>query len=313
MLELCFDDSTRGALKVAQHCAETAGGGVFGVVLAQEDGKRPSLRDRRQALRQVRREAEERHRHAVSLGGTPEDVLALPLGLDRGDIQSPLAAECPRKDLLRQWYGREAEALEASWRDILTTAARLRQLSAGETVRIWASGREPHDACGLLMVAELLRDTPARVRAVFLPPWREREDGVTVRYKGWGEVHPEEFGHFLHREEALSPNVLRMLANRWQELKEENAALRAVVNGEVRSVGEDFYDGMLRKHLRSGETTVGRLIGEVLGRERPGIGDQYLAERIQWMLETGELRLVKEKPGEFYRCTIAGGAKRPAF
>ena len=310
MLELCFDDSTRGALRCAQHCAETVGGGAFGVVLAERDGKRPSLRDRRQALRQIRREAEERRRHAVSLGGAPSDVLALPLGLDQGDIQSPLAAECPRKELLRRRYDEDhSGALEKSWRDTLTTVARLRNLSAGETVRIWACDRQPHAACGLLMAVDLLRDTAAEVHAVFLPPWREREDGTVVQYMGWGEVHPEEFGHFLPLERPLSPRVLRMLSGRWRELKEENSALRAVVNGEVRSVGGDFYDGMLRKHLRSGETTVGRLIGEVLGRERPGIGDRYLAERIRWMLETGELRMVREKPGEFYRSVIAGGVK----
>lgn len=305
MLELCFDHSTQGALRCAQHCGENIGGGVFGVVLAERDGRRPSLRERRRVLREVRQEAEERRKHAVSLGGVPSDVLALSLGLDQGDIRSPLAAECPRKEFLRRWYGREETHLEEQWRDTLTAVARLRTLPPGETVRIWANMREPHAACGLLMAAELLRDTAAEVHAVFLPPWREREDGVVVQYMGWGEVHPEEFGHFLPLAQTLSPHVLRMLSDRWRVLKEENAPLRAVVNGEVRSVGEDFYDGMLRRHLRSEETSVARLIGEVLGRERPGIGDQYLAERIRCMLETGELRLVREKPGEFYRCIVA--------
>lgn len=309
MLELCFDDSTRGALKVAQHCTEAIGTGVFGVVLAERDGKRPSLRERRRVLRQVRREAEERRKSAVSLGGDPGDVLALSLGLDQGDIRAPLAAECPRKELLRRWYEDHTEALEKTWRDTLTAAARLRSLPAGETVRIWANDREPHAACGLLFAAELLRDTAAEVRMVFLPPWREREDGTVVQYKGWGEVHPEEFGHFLPLEQTLSPNTLRMLAGRWQELKEENAPLRAVVNGEVRSVEETFYDGLIRKYLPAGETTVGRLIGEILGRERPGIGDTWLAERIQVLIAAGECELVQRDRSRFYRSVIrqAGG------
>lgn len=307
MLELCFDNSTQGTLRCAQHCGENTGGGAFGVVLAERDGKRPSPRERRRVLREARREAEERQKRAVSLGGVPSDVLALSLGLDQGDIRSPLAVECPRKDLLRQWYGEDSNGearLEQTWRDLLTAMARLRSLPAGETVRIWASEREPHAACGLLFAAELLKDTAAEVRVVFLPPWREREDGVIVRYMGWGEVCPEEIGHFLHREEALSPNALRMLADRWRELKEENAPLRAVVNGEVRSVEESFYDPLIRKHLPAGERKVGALIGDILGRERPGIGDSCLAERIRALIAAGEYEWVREDRSRFYSSVI---------
>lgn len=302
MLELCFDDSTRGALKVAQHCAGGCAVGAVSAVYAA--GKKPLLRERRRILRQARQEIEERRRHAVSLGGSPQDVLTLSLALDRGDIRSPLAEECPRKNLLRRWYEDRPEALERIWRDTLTTAARLRSLRAGETVRIWAAEREPHAACGLLFAAELLRDTPAEVRVIFLPPWRERRDGIVTQYMGWGEVCPEEFGHFLPLERPLPPNVLRMLASRWRELKDENAPLRAVVNGEVRSVEETFYDGLIRKHLPDREIRVANLIGEVLGRERPGTGDAWLAERIRALAAAGEIELVREDPERFYRSTV---------
>lgn len=52
---------------------------------------------------------------------------------------------------------------------------------------------------GLLHAASLLKDTKADVRVVFLPPWRERPDGVVETYLGWGEVEPELFGRFLSR------------------------------------------------------------------------------------------------------------------
>ena len=94
-----------------------------------------------------------------------------------------------------------------------------------------------------------------------------------VRYQGWGEVSPEEFGHFLHLERPLLPLVLRILADRWQTLQKENAPLRAIVNGRVRSVAETFYDDLIRRHLPAGETGIAMVIGEVLGRECPGIGD----------------------------------------
>lgn len=69
---------------------------------------------------------------------------------------------------------------------------------------------------------------------VSLPRWWERPDGAVVRWeRGWGEVHPEEFGLHLGGAEELTRPVLRMLALEWERLREENAPLRAVVNGRV--------------------------------------------------------------------------------
>ena len=172
-----------------------------------------------------------------------------------------------------------------------------------DAVRIWVD-HTPYGACGLLHAASLLKDTKADVRVVFLPPWRERPDGVVETYLGWGEVEPELFGRFLSREEPLPPVMLGAMAHRWEVLRQENAPLRAVVNGRVRSVGEDFYDEMIRRHLPEGQTKIANIIGEVLGREKPGIGDVWLAERIRQMLSTGELRMLREDRERFYRSVV---------
>ena len=105
-------------------------------------------------------------------------------------------------------------------------------------------------------------------------------------------------------EEPLPPVMLGAMAHRWEVLRQENAPLRAVVNGRVRSVGEDFYDEMIRRHLPEGQTKIANIIGEVLGREKPGIGDVWLAERIRQMLSTGELRMLREDRERFYRSVV---------
>ena len=105
-------------------------------------------------------------------------------------------------------------------------------------------------------------------------------------------------------EEPLPPVMLGAMAHRWEVLRQENAPLRAVVNGRVRSVGEDFYDEMIRRHLPEGQTKIANIIGEVLGREKPGIGDVWLAERIRQMLSTGELRMLQEDRERFYRSVV---------
>ena len=143
----------------------------------------------------------------------------------------------------------------------------------------------------------------ATVSVVPLPRWRE-EGKAVVSYQGWGEVEPELFGHFLSREEPVPPRILGVMASRWRELQRENAPLRAVVNGWIRSVGEDFYDGLIRKHIPEGQTKIALIIGDVLGWEKPGIGDIWLVERIRWMLSAGELRMVREDKEMFYSSVV---------
>ena len=89
-----------------------------------------------------------------------------------------------------------------------------------------------------------------------------------------------------------------------RQLREENAPLRASVNGRLVSVGEDFYDDLIRRHIPEGQTKIANIIGNVLGQERPGIGDVWLAERIRWMLSTGELRMVREDREMFYSSIV---------
>ena len=301
MLELCFDMSTRGALRVAQHCGR-GGKGAVGVIVAASDQGDPAVAEQeaRRAAEAFRRHQEELEREAIPLGGDPGDVMTLSLGLDRGDIREPLGEV--RHQLLKQWYDWD-EVADRDWGRCLEAAEHLKAVGPGDTVRIWVD-RTPASACGLLHAASLLKDTKAAVHVVALPPWRERPDGVVETYLGWGEVEPERFGHFLSREEPVPPLALGAMAHRWEVLQKENAPLRAVVNGQVRSVGEDFYDDLIRRHIPEGQTKIAPIIGNVLGQERPGIGDVWLAERIRWMLSTGELRMVREDREMFYSSVV---------
>ena len=148
-----------------------------------------------------------------------------------GDIREPLG-EARRTFLEGLFTGNDRETEDLYWRENLEAAERLRALGPGDAVRIWAD-QTPHSACGLLHAASLLKGANAAVSVVTLPPWRALSDNAVETYLGWGEVAPELFGHFLSREEPLPPAVLGVLTGRWRELQEENAPLRAVINGPL--------------------------------------------------------------------------------
>lgn len=77
-----------------------------------------------------------------------------------------------------------------------------------------------------------------------------------------------------------------------------------MVNGRVRSVGEDFYDDCIRRALPAGRKKIAQVIGDILGRERPGIGDAWLADRVRVLVDAGEYRIAEEDPERFYRSIL---------
>ena len=101
------------------------------------------------------------------------------------------------------------------------------------------------------------------------------------RYRNWGEIGPEEFAGFLSGERRLSHEEQSMYANAWSCLVEDNSPLRAVINGEMTGVPEDFYDFLIWKRLTGKPVKQARLIGDILGYNPLGVGDWWYAARIQ--------------------------------
>lgn len=115
-----------------------------------------------------------------------------------------------------------------------------------------------------------------------------------------GGLPPGDWAAYLPLEREIPQNLRRPIAIEWSRLREENAPLRPVINGWLRSVGEDFYDPFIRAHIPDGTFQVTQLIGEVLGRCRLGISDWWFAKRIQAIENCWEL-ITGSKGDGFYR------------
>ena len=121
-----------------------------------------------------------------------------------------------------------------------------------------------------------------------------------------GEASPEELDALLEDCCREVPQVLLGgLSHRWRQLQEENTLLRAVINGRLHSVPEDFYDGMLLSRLPEAGQTIrlAELLGRTLGECQPGIGDWWLACRAEALAAEGRFRLERD-PGRFYNSQV---------
>lgn len=159
----------------------------------------------------------------------------------------------------------------------------------------------PDELCGFYWILDQLeclrQQTPlGAVYGVKLPVWeRIGEDKVRVR-NSWGEVSPGEWSGYLSLQERLPEGFCRACADVWRQLRRENGCLRAVLNGRLVSVPDSLYDTFLMRELQTleGEFSESEWIGRVLGNYNLGIGDGWLALRIEEKIRAGELEIVRE-------------------
>ena len=296
MIEVVFSESAEGSLKIAQGFGKGKyAGGCTSVILLREDGS-PASSEETEAKR---REVEERQRReweeARPMGGSSKDVFGFPLGLSFGDISrekfwKKRAAALSR---LASWPG----AAEVIRETIVSAEKRMQTLlerAKTESVRIWYSDN-PDEACGMHWMLACLQGICPEVCLAKLPEAEERGD-VLRCMESWGEVAPGEW--WKYRECAAPASAMRRkrYVSLWWELEEENAPLRAVLNGKLRSVPENIYDSYIEKEIsgRQGEFHQARLIGDVLGKYRLGVSDGFIALQMEKMIAKGELIPVTE-------------------
>lgn len=91
------------------------------------------------------------------------------------------------------------------------------------------------------------------ISVVSLPEYKNVFENEIVTYSHWGEVDAGKFYQFLPLEKQLSQIEKRVIGDYWHDLMEANAPLRAIVNGKIISVPENFYDFIVTsRHTETG-------------------------------------------------------------
>lgn len=302
MIEIVFSDSACGSLKVAQHYGEGKyQGGCIGVIVSHADGSKPS----KEEVEVAQQEAEERARlaweSATPLGGNPADIYGFNLVLSVGDI-SENQPGIKRKQTLEHLFsvypndeGCQAaqEILKRVSEDLKTVRKRV---ASGESLRIWYSNH-PDEMCGLYWFMGQLNQWKVhgkQVSIVKLPEWEADEKGNIVQRSGWGQVAPVEWHRYLALQKPVLPVFEQSCASHWQELQRENAPLRATLNGQLISAPETLYDEFIFREIAAEgeEFQEAKVIGRVIGKYQLGIGDSWVAFRIEEMIREGKLEVV---------------------
>lgn len=287
MIEILFSESAAGSMKLAKGIKNIVGSSTA-IFVHSDDGADISPEELEAERLRVEEENQKKRENAIQVEGTPRDVACFPLNLSMGDISAPFSGE--RAEYLQSTVMVGGPNFSRIGAELMETARKSleRVRAAREPVRIWTS-RNPDEFCGFChILTQLPKD--ADIRVVELPEY-EVFGKETRTYSDWGEIDPYELGRFQTLERPLSTTERRYFSMLWRTMQEENSPLRAMVNGQLLSVGADFYDGIILREIEKQpvEFHEGRLIGDVLGRYQLGLGDSIIALRIEEFISRGML------------------------
>jgi len=208
------------------------------------------------------------------------DIACLMLMLDVDSLQDAGAMQGQRDALLERYYGVYEGVPEAFAANNRNTMVRLETARAKhEPVRVWVMADHPADQCGLRWLCAYLGEDWAGSLTVVSVPTALTEDTLFLEYKALGELETYLVPALLKRGEWLDEHHRARYRREWQQLVQEDAPLRAVINGRLLSVDAAFYDPWIRSEEPAGTFPVALWMGRVLGK-LPGLNDRWLYARL---------------------------------
>ncbi|MBR0026967.1 MAG: DUF1835 domain-containing protein [Clostridia bacterium] len=228
-------------------------------------------------------------------------LACLMMALSFGDISNPEDIESKK-----EFYDTLLEGSRLKYSGILKKYMKefQRQRESADAVRIWYS-EAPGEFCGMLYAASVFEGKGIPVYRVNCSGMlMEAEAGIVKGIAHGGELEPTETAILANSAELMSEAELKKCAAAWERLSKENALLRAVIDGEVRSVDVTYYDDALLRLVPEGkEVMVARIIGDLMG-EYYFLEDYFIAKLIRKLIDDGKLREVKIAK-QFYRSVVA--------
>lgn len=284
MIEVLFSESAAESMK----CAKSSRTAPY----SKDDGPTSVLGNK--SLIPKRKKA------WTAVPGTPAEVICLAFMLDIGDIRQPADSDTRLKILTHIHTWIDAETFLRYKKDY----KRLKELAAsGSAIRIWYS-HAPYAYCGLCWLCHEFRNMNAEISVIDLPEYDMHSETSIVRYCSWNEVEHERFSEYLDREKHLTALERRMYAQEWSEASDSNSMLRAVVNGKLLSVPEEFYDFLILNRITEQPEKEARIIGDILGNSHIAVSDGWYAYRIQKMIDEGRIGMAEEDESEPYKRMI---------
>ena len=228
-----------------------------------------------------------------------EDIVTFDLMLDIGfldqDVESRYRLELPDRFLSRIYCNAvENEDFSEYGKEILRDLSVLKErLKAKEPVRVWYSDY-PESLCGFFWACTLFRDYDSEIYAMYAPKSDVHKNNRHLA-KGWGSFNQFSLGDYFDLQRLLSREEIETCAEHWDMLVEQNAPLRAVINGIPVSVDKDFYDRFIIPKIPDGPIKDSELVWRVI-KGNEFLPPSWIYSRVYDMIDEGVFKVVGTAP-----------------
>jgi len=309
MYWICFGDSAKGLLRQARHdiAPEMAADHILALLdnYAEGDITDVTRRTAREAILMPRRDDPELdgdrlnqsiERHFEALGQLDEVDEAV-IWYSIGNAQE----QCGLRYVVSRLYERH----------IPVWVAEVNTMPTGEIKRIndQTKARRKTAAAGVITDSRVLNfllhfapQALLRRYAARIERRRQEEQiaGGIACFSTVNEVSPNLMSYFYKHRRQLTETEQAQLMTDWKRMQEENAPLRAMVEGNVQSVPADFYDEVILSGITEAEMpaahAVGRAIGELDRKTGNRVGDMLIFSRIRALAQMGKIEIVQDAP-----------------
>lgn len=170
--------------------------------------------------------------------------------------------------------------------DIINSAKRDGEL------RVWRA-KNPATMCGFLHLMYSLQNIDCKVFAVDMPDCLGDRDAHWD--KSWSEIEPEDVRFCLNLQREISVVERDKYVQTWEQLYNENAELRVIIDGVLTSVPIDYLDDKILSYApKDVDFKLGNLIGISFGNCSHYLSGGFVESRIEAMIDKGIIEVIKK-------------------
>jgi hypothetical protein len=171
-------------------------------------------------------------------------------------------------------------------------AALKAQLKADPELEVWIwAGQNARDVCGYYWLVSQLYDFSGRIHIIYLNnlPFLN-EKGAVFYPTHLHQILPKEFLKAKKLARAVSLAEFELDGEEWQKLMNENAGLRLLEGGKkIKGEPAEYYDKELLQQSSKEFQKAHKVVGQVTGKFKYPVMDQFLGWRIKELIKAGEL------------------------
>ena len=220
------------------------------------------------------------------------DVLALPPDLQFGDLKRLNAADSDFYTFKASQLGlgrrgeSDAKSLQSADQAAITHLKAA--IHANRALRIWWTD-VPNDVIGLWWLADLCAKQKLSIQQVHVPTiFPHATQPALYKITKLGELDPDSLDSLVKNTTTLSVRDLTAFSYGWQNLHSASNEVRILLNGELLSVPETYFDPLILAKVKTPPKTFPehvKVIGRLLGEYQISLPDWWWHYRLQQLFD----------------------------